>query len=130
MRENVQLIIVFLLLLIVIGIGYLCYSSYKDNKIQPYTPPYSVLVLYSDSEDLAYSDSTQVDSALSYGGEIHIDILNTDVVNKSFGSDSWQRFGALANDDSFHVRGAVLNYIASYNWKLVQVTSNEYYFVR
>lgn len=134
MKEKCQLGIILLLLLIVIGIGYLCYVEYKNKKIEPYIPPHGVFVLHTDSNSSYYSDSTQVDSALSYGGEINIDISNSDAITESFGSPNWQRGGAINNDDIFYFRGAVLNYIASHNWTLVHAliseTESSYFFVR
>lgn len=134
MKEKGNVVIILLLLLLTIGIGYLCYVEYKDKQIQPYVPPHGVLVLYSDSDSPSYSDSTQVDNALSYGGEIHMDISSSDTITESFGSLNWQRSGASNSDDRFYLRGAVLNYIASHNWTLVQAPSTgiskTYYFVR
>ena len=134
MKGKGQGVIILLLLLITIEIGYLCYVEYKDKQIQPYIPPHGVLVLYTDSDSSSYSDSTQVDNALSYGGEIHIDISSSDAITESFGSLDWQRSGAIDNEDTFYLRGAVLNYIASFNWTLVQAPtsgiSKAYYFVR
>lgn len=120
---NLTGIILLLVVLLFCNI-YLCYISSihrillvrMENKVS-----------YSDA-----SDSVQVNNALRNGGSIVIKDSN-DGYKKAFGEE-YGRYGASDSSGYYYTKGAVLNYIASRGWKLIQAPSSgltdEYYFVK
>ena len=73
---------------------------------------------------------TQIDNALKNGGMI---VLNTQNLNSGF-ETLISLYGAADASGSYYTYGAVLNYIASWGWELVQAPtsglSDYYYFVK
>lgn len=134
MEENNQPglgLIKFLLVVIAIGIGYLCFAQFQGTQSFDSTPKILIIDVLRDtvSED-SLSDSTQVNNALEDGGMIQIKIDN-DWLEDTFGY-GYGYYGA-ANSDGYHYTlGAVMNYVASRGWTFVQAPSSglstTYYF--
>ena len=127
--------IIFLLLLLTAGIGYLCFSTYREtNSTETFDSIKRVLVVTIESElsDSNRSDKTQVKNALDNGGMIRIKASN-DGYEYSFGS-TYKQYGAANSSNNIWTLGAVLNYIASRGWTFVQAPttglSEYYYFVK
>ena len=81
-----------------------------------------VLSLENDISDDDVSDKTQVDNALSNGGMIRIDNTN-EGYESAFGT-VYKSYGASNASNYMWTWGAVMNYIASKGWKLVQSPSS------
>ena len=121
-RTKTPAIIVILLLILVFGIAYLCFSDFREkNSTEIIDSTRSVLLVqfaYGD-DNPEYSDTTQVRNAMDSGGMIIIDVTDADSITESMGS-LWQSYGASNADGYYYLYGAVLNYIASHGWNLVQ----------
>lgn len=134
MEENNQPglgFIKFLLIVIAIGIGYLCFAQFQGTQSFDSTPKILIIDVLRDtvSED-SLSDSTQVSNALENGGMIQIKIDN-DWLEDTFGY-GYGYYGAADSDGYHYTLGAVMNYVASCGWTFVQAPSSglstTYYF--
>lgn len=123
-------LIKFLLIVIAIGICYLCYVEFQGSQSIDATP--AVLILYCESDyasDDDLSDTTQIRNALADGGMISVKIDN-DWLRTNFGAE-YTHYGASNADGYHYTLGALLNYIASQGWTLVQAPSSglsEYFY--
>lgn len=93
-----------------------------------------VLTVLNDSKDKDsdFSDSVQIKNALNNGGLIRVD-LSEDNLFQSFDRRTIQTYAALDENGSYWPLGALLNYIASNGWTLVEAPDNvilTYYFVK
>ena len=122
----------FLLLVIAIGICYLCFVQFQETKSFDSTPKILIVnVLSNMASEESLSDSTQVDNALENGGMIQIKIDN-DWLENTLGQ-SYLYYGAADADGYHYTLGAVMNYIASNGWTFVQYSSElggTYYFTK
>ena len=121
----------FLLVVIAVGIGYLCFAQFQGTQSFDSTPKILIIDVLRDTvnED-SLSDSTQVRNALEDGGMIRIKIDN-DWLDDVFGS-AYSRYGASDSEGYHYTLGALLNYVASQGWTFVQAPSSglstSYYF--
>lgn len=127
--------ITFLLIIIAVGIGYLCYSDYQErHPSQTFDSSHKVLVLILDDGSASYSDSTQFKNALADGGQIIINDSNAETMDECIGFKEWRAYGASNKENYLYLNGALLNYIASRGWNLIQAPStgisSAYYFIR
>ena len=127
--------IVFLLLLLTAGIGYLCFNTYREThatESMDSTKRVLTVCIESDILDSNRSDKTQVSNALNDGGMIRLKATN-DGYEYSLGS-TYKQYGATNSTGGFWTLGAVLNYIASRGWTFVQAPtsglSDYYYFIK
>lgn len=127
--------IVFLMLLMTLGIGYLCFNTYREthaSKTIDSTQRVLIISIESDLTDSNRSDKTQVKNALENGGAIRLQSSN-EGYDYSLGT-MYNSYGAKNSNGYFWTTGAVLNYVASRGWKFVQGPSSglsdEYYFVK
>ena len=124
-------LIKFLLVVIAIGIGYLCFAQFQGTQSFDSTPKILIIDVLRDivSED-SLSDSTQVSNALEDGGMIQIKIDN-DWLEDTFGY-GYAYYGASDSEGYHYTLGAVMNYVASQGWTFVQAPSSglstTYYF--
>ncbi len=123
-----------LLVLIVIGMAYLSFDVYrKNNASKSLDSSNRVLLIHIVSEDSEFSDAVQVKNALSNGGMIQLE-LSSESLEKALGSEPYGAYGASDSDGYHYILGALLNYIASRGWSLIQAPTtglaNQYYFVR
>ncbi len=123
----------FFLFILVIEIGYLCfmmYQEYFDKNISTRTLIINIGDI--DDTDTEFSDSTQIENALSNGGMIIIS-LDSDWLDTNFDKD-YSIYGANDSKGMFYIMGGVINYISSNGWLLVQAPSsglnNSYYFTK
>lgn len=129
--------IVFLLFLIVIGLAYLSISVYRkthSNKIFDSTSSVLIVRIKSEeSDDSDCSDARQVENAITSGGMIQLK-LSGDFLKEAMGSDLYGNYGAANSKGYYYILGAVLNYVASRGWTLIQGPSsglaNVYYFIQ
>ena len=133
--KGVLVFIAILLLVLTVGIGYLCFNTYREtNATETIDSVKRVLVvtIESDLSDSNRSSTTQVKNAFADGGMIRIKSSN-DGFDYSLGS-AYKQYGATDASGSFWSLGAVLNYIASRGWTFVQAPttglSDYYYFVK
>ena len=129
------LFIVFLLLLLTAGIGYLCFNTYREtHSTETMDSIKRVLVvsIESDIADSDRSDKTQVTNALENGGMVRL--KNTSEGYEYSLGTGYKKYGANDSNGYIWLNGAVLNYVASRGWTLVQGPSSglsrEYYFVK
>lgn len=130
-----QGIIVFLLVVLVLGIGYLCVSDFRSkNSSDTLTSTNRVLTLSIHANNENFSDSTQVKNALNNGGMIILKSLDYTSINEAFRSLPWTSFGANNKEGYVFLEGALLNYIASQGWTLIQAPATGlgtmYFFTR
>lgn len=123
-----------LLALIVIGLAYLSFDVYRENNAsESMDSSNRVLLVHILSEDSEFSDVTQVKNALSNGGMIQLE-LSVESLEKALGSEQYGVYGASNSDGYHYILGALLNYIASRGWSLIQAPTsglaNQYYFTR
>lgn len=123
-----------LLVLIVIGMAYLSFDVYRENNAsESMDSSNRVLLVHIVSEDSEYSDATQVKNGLSNGGMIQLE-LSAEALEKALGSELYRSYGASNSDGYHYILGALLNYIASRGWSLIQAPTSglapQYYFVR
>ena len=88
-------------------------------------------VLCVDMEDrdgFEVSDYSQIDDALRYGGQI---IVNLNQLDATLQLDT-EMYAAVNSEGRYYTEGALLNYIASRGWTLVQHESfgDMYYFIK
>ena len=125
-------IFVRILLIILVGcVGYLVVSRFREkNSSDSMDSSNRVLVVYMDNNSSDQSDMTQIKNAFNNGGMIKLDPNNISTDLK------WQMesYGAADSDGMYWVTGAVLNYVASRGWNLVQAPTtgltNCYYFTK
>lgn len=125
-------IFVRILLIILVGcVGYLVVSRFREkNSSDSIDSSNRVLVVYMDNNSSDQSDMTQIKNAFNNGGMIKLDPNNISTDLK------WQMesYGAADSDGMYWVTGAVLNYVASRGWNLVQAPTtgltNCYYFTK
>ncbi|MBR0318566.1 MAG: hypothetical protein IJQ86_04680 [Spirochaetia bacterium] len=127
--------IFFLLILIFICNGYICLSIIRQtNSNNGIDSTHRVLLLTMEdnisSKDA--SDDIQVNNALKNGGTVRVKDSN-EGYQKAFGYE-YERYGAINSSGTYWTKGAVLNYIASRGWTLIQAPStgltDMYYFVK
>ena len=124
-----NLFVVLLLLMITICVGYLAISQYKETKGKSQRRVLFVEIDSDISKD-KISDSTQIKNAIENGGMMRVEPSAVDpYLDKKIGD-----FAALDADGNYWVTGAILNYLASEGWELVQGPSSglamDYYFVK
>lgn len=124
--------VVLLLVLILICNIYLCYTVFAQSG--SFSSSHRVLLVNME-DDISISkasDSVQVKNGLNNGGTIRIKDSN-DGYEKAFGK-AYVAYGAEDSSGSLWTKGAVLNYISSHGWKLIQAPSSgfsdTYYFTR
>ncbi len=127
-----NMIIILLLTVITIGIVYLgiMHSNSKETSQVEYTKDIQQ-VLCVDMEDrdgFEVSDYSQIDDALRYGGQI---IVNLNQLDATLQLDT-EMYAAVNSEGRYYTEGALLNYIASRGWTLVQHESfgDMYYFIK
>lgn len=127
--------IVFLLLLLTAGIGYLCYNTYRETHATETMDSSKRILVVSIESDLAdsdRSDKTQVNNALENGGMIRLK-NSSEGFEYSLGT-VYKRYGASDSQGYMWLTGAVLNYVASRGWTFTQGPSsglsNQYFFVK
>lgn len=123
--------IIVLLILSLISNFIIYYISRPES---PVPPQHRVLIISieKDIKDSDCSDTTQVENGLYSGGYIRIKHSN-DGYKAAFG-DRYLSYGAENSSGYMWTLGAVLNYVSSYGWTLVQAPnsglSDQYYFVK
>ncbi len=123
-----------LLVLILIGLAYLSIDVYrKNNASEILDSSNRVLLVHIVSEDSEVSDAKQVENALANGGMVQLE-LSAVSLEKALRGKPYGAYGASDSDGYHYILGALLNYIASRGWSLIQAPSsglaNQYYFVR
>ena len=124
-----NLFMILLLSMITICVGYLAISQYKETKGKSQRRVLSVEIDSDIGKD-KLSDSTQIKNAIENGGTMRVDPSDVDpYLDKKIGD-----FAALDDNEHYWVNGAILNYLASEGWELVQGPSSglamDYYFVK
>ncbi len=127
--------IAFTIEIIAICIIYLSVSNHlKSNPLFNFDSTRKILtvsIINDDNKEVdEISDITQIINALQNGGAMYLNIENMDSDFKEIISS----YGACNADGMYYVQGALLNYIASKGWELVQGPStglsSTYYFIR
>ena len=129
--------IAFTIEIIAICIIYLSVSNHlKSNSLLNFESTRRILTVFiindddDETEENDVSDITQISNALQNGGGVHINIGNMDSDFK----ETISSYAAYDADGRYYVLGAVLNYIASKGWELVQGPSTGlssiYYFIK
>ncbi|MCK9482301.1 MAG: hypothetical protein M0R38_11140 [Bacteroidia bacterium] len=126
--------VTLLLLLIAIALGYLSFNTYRENnasKLIDSTRRVLMVSLTNNYDEI--SDEKQVGNALLNGGMIQLQI-DGEALLESFGNTNYKQYGASGSSGKFYIMGAMLNYIASRGWTLIQsstsILNNEYYFIK
>lgn len=124
-------LLAFLLLIAAVGVGYLAYVQFRQSHSSDTMDSTNRVLVIEIDEDLKsdeISDETQVKNALKNGGMIRLkssDLSKTLKLNLD-------KYAAANEDGTYWVFGALLNYIASEGWELVQAPSSglsqSYYF--
>lgn len=130
--QHKDILVRILLLILVVCAGYLVFSKFREkNSSENIDSSNRVLVVYMNSDSSTnQSDMTQIKNAFNNGGMIKLDPNNISTDLK------WQMesYGAADADGMYWVTGAVLNYVASRGWTLVQAPTtglvNCYYFTK
>lgn len=130
MNKGITVLLIIVLVVIAGEGAFLCFNLYEEFESWEYghTTNGKLLIVSEEigtSDDL--SDSTQIDNALSDGGQIRISNSN-DWLDENFPS-AYKSYGAGDEDGYFWTRGGYLNYIASRGWILTEVVGTTYYFV-
>ena len=117
-----------IVLIIAIVLGLMVYYMIGSDLSEEYR---ILTVSFSSfSEEVERSDCIQVENALKYGGQIIV-LNENDGYEYAFGRE-YERYGALNGSNMYYTRGAVLNYIASKGWNLVEAPttglSDNFYF--
>ena len=133
-NRKIKCLIVLVVLLIVLC-GYLCYVVFRStNSTGVIDSTHRVLIVSLENglSDSYRSDKTQMKNALEDGGMVRIRPTNEDIIY-SVGID-YLDYGASDSDGNYWTIGALLNYIASRGWTLVQTPStglsSDYYFIK
>lgn len=123
------------LILLLISNLYLCLNVYRENRHSFLDKSkHRVLIVSFVNESVEdVSDSRQISQGLDNGGHIRIADSN-DGYHKAF-SDKFEYYGATNYEGMYWSKGAVLNYIASEGWTLIQRESlsynnDEYYYIK
>lgn len=121
------------LLFIIASVGiFICIDIIRERSSSELVDSSNRVLIVSWEQDIpeAKSDKTQVSNALENGGMIRLDSSDLD---SSLGV-AYESYGATNGDGRFWVFGAVLNYISSRGWTLVQAPSSglsdEFYFAK
>ncbi|WP_291637676.1 hypothetical protein [Clostridium sp.] len=119
-----------LLLIVAIGIGYLCFIQFQTKVLMLQSKVLIVKIETEESDEQKYSDSVQIQSAFDKGGMI---ILNLDGDWLDTVLDPYySEYGAMNSKGYFFLIGGVINFIAGQGWHLIQGPtsglSNIYYF--
>jgi hypothetical protein len=130
--QHKDILVRILLFILVVCAGYLVFSKFREkNSSENIDSSNRVLVVYMNSDSSTnQSDMTQIKNAFNNGGMIKLDPndISTDLKLQM------ESYGAADADGMYWVTGAVLNYIASRGWNLVQAPTtglvNCYYFTR
>lgn len=130
MNKVITVLIIIVLVIIACEGAFLCFNLYDEfeNPEYGHTTNEKLLIVSEEigtSEDL--SDSTQINNALSDGGQIRIS-NNNDWLDKNFPS-AYKSYGAGDEEGYFWTRGGYLNYITSRGWILTEIIGTTYYFV-
>ena len=125
---------IILLMLIVCGITYLCCSDYLGkNATEIIDSTSRILILKVSDSANNYSDSTQGKNVINKGGTIILKDFDSDSINAVFG-EYWNSYGGADANGYHYLDGALLNYIASKGWNLIQAPStglgSTYYFTK
>lgn len=125
---------IFLLFLIVCGITYLCFSGYLEkNATKIMDSTRRILILKVNDSANNYSDSTQGKNVINQGGTIILKDFDSDSIEAIFG-ENWNSYGGADANGYHFLDGALLNYIASKGWNLIQAPNtglgNTYYFTK
>ncbi|MFA5546430.1 MAG: hypothetical protein WDA14_12345 [Sphaerochaetaceae bacterium] len=126
--------VIILLILILIGLTYLSINVYREtNSSEVIDSSGRVLLVGIGSDDSDLSDETQVKNALSNGGMVQLS-MSKDTLKDVLSSDVYGYYGASDSEGYYYTLGALLNYIASRGWTLIQAPStglsDEYYFIK
>ena len=130
--KNKDVLVRILLFILVACVGYLAFLKFREKNIgESIDSSNRVLVVYMESDSSAnQSDMTQIKKAFDNGGMIRLDTNN---ISTDFRLQM-EPYAASDTDGMYWVTGAVLNYIASRGWKLLQAPttgmSNYYYFTK
>ena len=130
--QHKDIMVRILLFILAACVGYLVFSKFREkNSGENIDSSNRVLVVYMNSDSSTdQSDMTQIKNAFNNGGMIKLDPNNISTDLK------WQMesYGAADADGMYWVTGAVLNYVASRGWTLVQAPTtglvNCYYFTK
>ena len=127
--------LIALVVLLIVLCGYLCYGVFGSTNSTGVIDSTHRVLIVSLENGLSYSDrsdKTQVKNALEDGGMVRIRPTNDDITY-SVGYD-YKYYGAGDAKGSIWTIGALLNYIASRGWTLVQAPStglsSDYYFIK
>ena len=127
--------LIALVVLLIVLCGYLCYVVFRStNSTGVIDSNHRVLIVSLENglSDSYRSDKTQMKNALEDGGMVRIRPTNEDIIY-SVGID-YLDYGASDSDGNYWTIGALLNYIASRGWTLVQTPStglsSDYYFIK
>lgn len=130
MNKGISVLLIIALVVIAVEGAFLCFNMYDEFESREYghTTNGKLLIVSEEigtSGDL--SDSTQINNALSKGGQIRISNSN-DWLDENFPT-AYKSYGAGDEDGYFWTRGGYLNYIASRGWILTEVIGTTYYFI-
>lgn len=126
--------VISLLILLVLGLAYISFVTYRQTNSSDVIDSHNrVLLVQIGSDYSKLSDAIQVKNALKDGGMIRLE-LDKEFLEESFGSSSYQSYGATNSEGYHYILGALLNYIASRGWNLIQGPSSglsdSYYFAK
>lgn len=130
MNKGISVLLIIALVVIAVEGAFLCFNMYDEFESREYghTTNGKLLIVSEEigtSGDL--SDSTQINNALSKGGQIRISNSN-DWLDENFPT-AYKSYGAGDEEGYFWTRGGYLNYIASRGWMLTEVIGTTYYFI-
>ena len=130
MNKGITVLLTIILVVIAGEGAFLCFNMYNEFESREYghTTNGKLLIVSEEigtSGDL--SDSTQINNALSKGGQIRISNSN-DWLDENFPS-AYKSYGAGDEEGYFWTRGGYLNYVASRGWILTEVIGTTYYFI-
>ena len=127
--------IIFLLVLLLACNIYICLNFFRQSHSnENIDSSHRVLLLTMEDKisNKDASDDVQVKNALKNGGTIRVKDSNEGYQN-AFGYE-YERYGAVNSSGTYWTKGAVLNYIASRGWTLIQAPSSglttTYYFIK
>ena len=108
------------LLIAAIGIGYLAYVQYRQTHSSDSLDSSNRVLVLELNNDLTasnVSDERQIANALKNGGLIR---LKADEVADSSLQPKIEKYSAMDSSGMYWVLGALLNYISSEGWELIQ----------
>ncbi len=130
--QHKDILIRIMLFILVACVGYLVFLKFREkNSSENIDSSNRVLVVYMNSDSSTdQSDMTQIKNAFNNGGMIKLDPNDISTELKL----QMESYGAADADGMYWVTGAVLNYIASRGWNLVQAPTtglvSTYYFTK